>query len=260
MFDENNMFRVISVHDLCWEKAKENVKPRFFNALSFRVYGNTELSSSFGSLSAKDGDILLVPENVGYAVDHGKEHIIAIHFLSDSEFSVPEVFSPTAKNIFSTLFSRSYEIWHEKRTGYIFELNSVFNQILKNIAVQKDEKMLSDEGSSFARSFEYLKSSFCDRELCVSKLCTVAGMSGTYYRSKFEAMYGTTPLKYITALRIDYSKELLASGYYSVVKISEMCGFSEPKYFSTCFKKVVGCSPSAYCEKIKGPSEEGPKK
>ena len=35
-------------------------------------------------------------------------------------------------------------------------------------------------------------------------------------------------------------------GRYTVAEISVMVGFSSPSYFTTSFKKYVGCSPGEY--------------
>ena len=42
--------------------------------------------------------------------------------------------------------------------------------------------------------------------------------------------------------------DLLASGYCSVGKTAEMCGFSSTYYFSRVFKQYIGVSPSEYAK------------
>lgn len=56
------------------------------------------------------------------------------------------------------------------------------------------------------------------------------------------------PVKYLTQLRIEYAKELLITGRYSIGEIAEMCGFENVYYFSTVFKKHTGIPPSKYFE------------
>lgn len=62
----------------------------------------------------------------------------------------------------------------------------------------------------------------------------------------FKAEYGFSPQKYIIHLRIQYAKQLISTGYYSVKEIALMSGYTDYKYFSTEFKKQVGVSPSDY--------------
>ena len=43
--------------------------------------------------------------------------------------------------------------------------------------------------------------------------------------------------------------ELLKSKKYTVAEISDMLGYSDPKYFTEIFKKHYGVTPSAYMKK-----------
>ena len=47
-----------------------------------------------------------------------------------------------------------------------------------------------------------------------------------------------------SVVRLNKAKELLVSRKYSIGEVANMVGFSDPKYFSTCFKKQFGTSPS----------------
>lgn len=42
--------------------------------------------------------------------------------------------------------------------------------------------------------------------------------------------------------------QLLKEGVYNITEISEMCGFSESKYFRQVFKKEYKMSPSQYAK------------
>ena len=47
-------------------------------------------------------------------------------------------------------------------------------------------------------------------------------------------------------MRIKRAKQLMESGEYNVSSVAYMTGFNDPKYFSKCFKKQFGMSPSEY--------------
>jgi transcriptional regulator GlxA family with amidase domain len=57
---------------------------------------------------------------------------------------------------------------------------------------------------------------------------------------------GVSPKEYLINIRVKHAIALLESGYYSVERVSELCGFTGSNYFSTSFKQVVGKSPSSY--------------
>ena len=52
-------------------------------------------------------------------------------------------------------------------------------------------------------------------------------------------------------LRINYAKELINSGEYSIADVSFISGFSDVSYFSREFKKSTGLTPKDYANKNK---------
>ena len=79
------------------------------------------------------------------------------------------------------------------------------------------------------------------REMCVSR--TVL-----YYRVK--ELFDTTPNNLVTNLRIDRAQRMLREEGVLVVDVAFKCGFSDAKYFSRQFKKLVGKTPTEYQEHI----------
>ena len=50
------------------------------------------------------------------------------------------------------------------------------------------------------------------------------------------------------AARMQRAAQLLATNAYDVAQVGYMVGFSDPRYFSTSFKKQFGVSPRAYMQ------------
>ncbi len=67
-----------------------------------------------------------------------------------------------------------------------------------------------------------------------------------YFHNIFFKYMGTTFLTYITTLRMNHAKELLASTTLSIDEISKRCSIENTKYFFRIFKKHVGSSPNEY--------------
>ncbi len=77
-----------------------------------------------------------------------------------------------------------------------------------------------------------------------------------YLRKLFKKEVGVTPLEYMTGLRMKKAEGMLSSMWsrdYSVAEVAEMCGYSDPLYFSRVFNKHFGCSPSAYAKRCRSP-------
>lgn len=74
------------------------------------------------------------------------------------------------------------------------------------------------------------------------------GLSRTLLYSKFNSVTGYTPNEFIKVIRMNKAIEYFREGKYSINEVSLKVGFEEPAYFSTCFKKIYGKTPSAFIE------------
>ena len=82
-----------------------------------------------------------------------------------------------------------------------------------------------------------------------------------YLRKLFKKEVGVTPLEYMTGLRMKKAESMLSSAWsrdYSVAEVAEMCGYSDPLYFSRVFNKRFGCSPSAFAKKCRAAESDTP--
>jgi AraC-like DNA-binding protein len=78
------------------------------------------------------------------------------------------------------------------------------------------------------------------RRLCVSR---------EYLRQLFHRRYGTAPLEYLLARRVDAAGQMLRFSDLPVGLIGRRCGFESPYYFSRLFKKRTGAAPSHWRRK-----------
>lgn len=63
---------------------------------------------------------------------------------------------------------------------------------------------------------------------------------------KFKNELGTTPSQYLIHLRLRYAKHLLLTTNYSITQISEMCGYSNPFYFTNAFRNYARKNPTDF--------------
>ncbi|MBR4420196.1 MAG: helix-turn-helix domain-containing protein [Clostridia bacterium] len=72
------------------------------------------------------------------------------------------------------------------------------------------------------------------------------GYSTTYLGKIFHRITGVSFSNYLCNARINKAKLLLKTSDYTVAEIAEELGYYDLSHFINQFKKVVGCSPSAY--------------
>ena len=75
-----------------------------------------------------------------------------------------------------------------------------------------------------------------------------------YIRKTFKKETGVTPHEYLTKMRMKKAEMLLSAmqGEYFINEIAQMCGYSEPLYFTRVFKKTYGLSPTAFNRECSG--------
>ena len=239
--------KILTVLRLTWDYSNADAAPRNFHALSFRSEGNAHYNVGESTLSVKDGDILFVPENVGYHIEAQKEELYVIHFeLHEKVQNHLEVFHVDDYAKVQKLFAACYDVWNKKEPGYYFKTLSIFYNILGFMSVLPLNTQTDHIHKKLKPAMSYLHAHFTDPELSVLTLCDGAQLSDTWFRKLFFKCYGIKPVTYINTLRINYAKELLESDYYKVEEIARMTGFEDAKYFSTVFKRYTGCPPSGY--------------
>lgn len=83
-------------------------------------------------------------------------------------------------------------------------------------------------------------------EFQINDLCRELAMSRTAFYNKLKSLTGQGPNDFIRIYRLERAKEYLEEHRYSIAEVSDMVGFSDAKYFSVCFKKRFGVSPSRF--------------
>jgi DNA-binding response OmpR family regulator len=85
-----------------------------------------------------------------------------------------------------------------------------------------------------------------DKEFTVDDLCLEMGMSRSSLYNKVKALTGHSPSDFVRQVRMKAAADLLRSKKHTVSEVSDMLGYSDPKYFTEIFKKHYGITPSAY--------------
>lgn len=85
-----------------------------------------------------------------------------------------------------------------------------------------------------------------DENFTADDLAEKLFMSRSSLYLKMNSVSGEPPANFIRRIRFNKACKLLLEGRYSISEISSKVGFSSASYFSTSFKKYMGCLPSDY--------------
>lgn len=92
---------------------------------------------------------------------------------------------------------------------------------------------------------QHMEESEFDLELLSSSL----NMSKSTLHRKIKSMSGLTPLDFIRNVKMKQACTMLQQGNITISEVAYALGFSNPKYFSKCFKEEFGVTPSEYQQK-----------
>ena len=96
---------------------------------------------------------------------------------------------------------------------------------------------------------EVMMRRFSDPAFGVEEFSREVGVSRTQLNKKLQELTGNSPGHYLSEFRLARSYDMMVhnspdSGL-NVSEVAYRCGFNDPKYFSRCFSKKFGMSPSA---------------
>ena len=176
-------------------------------------------------------------------IESGTEfYSVKFNILNSPQYDF-QVFKPQDPEKVLDCFKRLVK--EEQKYGITPKSYSLLYEILHLLNVS--EKYLSHNSHALLDdATDYIKQNFRNSEFSISDVTAYLNISASLLRSLFQKKYKKSPMQYLIDKRISYAKKLLLYSEYSILEISELCGFESPFYFSRLFKKYVGVSPSAY--------------
>ena len=97
-------------------------------------------------------------------------------------------------------------------------------------------------------AMSYIEKNYMNPELNLNQIAEHVQITPTYLSSLFKKYKEQNISSVITTLRINKACQLLKTTSLSLKEISNAIGYSNQFYFSSCFKKITGITPSIYRE------------
>jgi len=95
-------------------------------------------------------------------------------------------------------------------------------------------------------AMEYIKENFNQSGLSLMTVCSYLSVSMSYFSIFFKENTGKTFIEYLTDVRMDKARELLANTDMMLYSIAEKVGYETSAYFTVAFKKNNGMNPKEY--------------
>lgn len=219
------------------------------SGLGYRISGNTLFESHGKKYFADTGSFCYLPAHVEFTRVSTDEEMIVIHFYchGNNEDEI-QIFNPENSSKFAGYFFDMLKEWDESAPGYKHRCHSIFYKMLGEMELYHTANPTSKKEDTIKNSIAYMNANFDKAEITISEIAEKSYISEVYFRKLYKEIFSISPAKAILQMRIEKAKKLLTTGYFSIKDVATKSGFDNVKYFSTVFKKEVGCSPSEYSE------------
>ncbi len=139
-----------------------------------------------------------------------------------------------------------------KITATLARQRKLRERYLRQTEVKTAAKFRNERDAEFIDDLEkFVLEKVREESLSVHDLCRQVGMSRTALYMKLKNMVDLSPQNFIIHTRLKYARQLLTKGDSNVKEVAYEVGFSNPKYFSTSFKKLFGMSPTTFLKSLK---------
>lgn len=95
----------------------------------------------------------------------------------------------------------------------------------------------------------YIEQHLDDDGLRIEDMAEAVNMGRTVFYEKIRQLVGVSPSDFLKQVRMQRARQLIAKSKMTFSQIAYSVGFTDPKYFTKCFKKETGMTPSEYREK-----------
>lgn len=96
------------------------------------------------------------------------------------------------------------------------------------------------------RVMAFIEDHLSDSDVSVGDMAAAAATSRSGLQRKLKQAMGITPQDLLREARIKHASQLLTNTQKTIAEVAYACGFTDPKYFSRCFKQSTGQSPTEY--------------
>jgi len=256
--DPSDFKTVKRKHSVCHKGQQPNSRFFYIRNGQFTItYHNGSLSET---IVAKKGDILYLPNDIGYEAywenEDEYDFVTIIFTLTDENNEIItlsdkiELMVHDQYDLHLINFEELRMIFRASSSGYKLKALSLFWKIMNDILTEWTKTNYSKNNGSVYPAVNYIENNFYN-EINVDKLARLCGLCPSAFRKKFRKAVGMSPIEYKNYLKTKKAIELLVTGEFSISEITAAVGFSDELYFYKVFKKFWGNSPKRFVQNLK---------
>ena len=176
-----------------------------------------------------------------HTVTIGQYHLVAMETVSNFyKFCANNSldFNEIAGNV-PNLYEKVPQMDESSLTSWMNEMARMISEELKTARNSTSHRLVTEAQL-------LVREKYMDASISLDVVCSILGVSNSYFSSVFKKETGKSFISYLTDYRMDIAEELILSGETKSYKVAEKVGYLDANYFSYVFKKRFGVSPSKY--------------
>ena len=112
-----------------------------------------------------------------------------------------------------------------------------------------EPQIVNEDDEMMDRLMKFIEQRLGDEGLRIEDMAEAVNMGRTVFYNKIKELMGVSPSDFLRQVRMQRAIQLVSQSKQSFSQIAYSVGFTDPKYFTKCFKKETGMTPSEYREK-----------
>lgn len=154
--------------------------------------------------------------------------------------TLPSAFSVEDFEKTDTALTKIIKLYYSAKTVDNIAATAELILLLKDISTHSLE-----ENSIAVRAKRYINSNY-NEDLTVENIAVYCNVSASYLHKIYSAAYGIGPAEALLNRRIYKARHLLINSNLPLSEIADLCGFNSQSYFSDCFKRKTGITPTDF--------------
>lgn len=157
-------------------------------------------------------------------------------FDAGADEYIPKPFSP--------------KLLHTRIRNILESRHQLKEKFRKEGILEPSEVSVTSADEMFLKNaMEVVERNISNPEFRVSTFVAEMNMSRSVLYRKFEALTGHSVNEFVRGIRLKRATQLLALNELTVSEITYEVGFNDPQYFSKCFSRQYGMTPSEYAKR-----------
>jgi AraC-like DNA-binding protein len=131
------------------------------------------------------------------------------------------------------------------RAQTLGELTAVYRQAVADLALDAGKPTDARQQRSIRRATAFIRDHLAG-PLSLAVVARAAGFAPAYFSTLFAKVERTPFRSYVTRLRVERSKQMLASTNLAIERVAQLVGFPSRTHFHRAFRRVLGVTPTEY--------------